>query len=56
MDLRANEGRPHGGSNRPFGYEADKVTVRWPGGAAGTETWTNLDAGPPHVLKQGEGK
>ncbi len=28
MDLRANEGRPHGGSNRPFGYEADKVTVR----------------------------
>lgn len=28
MDLVANEGRPHGGSNRPFGYEKDKVTVR----------------------------
>ena len=35
---------------------ADTVTVRWPGRAAGTETWTNLDAGPPHVLKQGEAK
>ena len=28
MDLLADEGRPHGGSNRPFGFEADKVTVR----------------------------
>ena len=28
MDLIAGEGRPHGGSNRPFGYENDKVTVR----------------------------
>ena len=36
--------------------KADTVTVRWPGRAAGTETWTNLDAGPPHVLKQGEAK
>jgi site-specific DNA recombinase len=24
----AASGRPHGGSNRPFGYQADKVTVR----------------------------
>ena len=36
--------------------KADKVTVRWPGKDAGTETWTNLDAGKTHVLKQGEAK
>jgi len=36
--------------------KADKVTVRWPGGAAGNETWTNLEAGKTHVLKQGEAK
>lgn len=28
MDLVAGEGRPHGGSNRPFGFEEDKVTIR----------------------------
>lgn len=28
LDQVAAEGRPHGGSNRPFGYEADKITVR----------------------------
>lgn len=27
-DERAAAGRPHGGSQRPFGYEADKVTIR----------------------------
>jgi enediyne biosynthesis protein E4 len=36
--------------------KADKVTVRWPGKAGGAETWTNLDAGRTHVLKQGESK
>jgi hypothetical protein len=36
--------------------KADKVTVRWPGQDAGSETWTNLDAGKPHVLRQGEAK
>jgi hypothetical protein len=34
----------------------DKVTVRWPGRDAGTETWTDLDVGKLHVLKQGEAK
>jgi hypothetical protein len=28
LDQVAASGRPHGGSNRPFGYEADKMTVR----------------------------
>jgi site-specific DNA recombinase len=28
LDQLAAEGRPHGGYRRPFGYEADKVTVR----------------------------
>jgi site-specific DNA recombinase len=28
LDEVAAEGRPHGGANRPFGYEADKVTIR----------------------------
>ncbi|MBW8780377.1 MAG: recombinase family protein [Acidobacteria bacterium] len=28
LDQVAAEGRPHGGSQRPFGYEADKVTVK----------------------------
>ncbi|HUR55531.1 MAG TPA: CRTAC1 family protein [Gemmataceae bacterium] len=32
----------------------DKVTVRWPGKAATPETWTDLDAGKTHTLKQGE--
>jgi hypothetical protein len=36
--------------------KADKVTVRWPGKDAGTETWTNLDAGRPHLLEQGKAK
>jgi hypothetical protein len=36
--------------------KADKVTVRWPGKEARSETWTNLDAGKPHMLKQGEAK
>jgi hypothetical protein len=36
--------------------KADKVTVRWPGQDASTETWINLDAGKTHVLKQGESK
>jgi hypothetical protein len=36
--------------------KADKVTVRWPGRDAGTETWTNLDAGRPHLLEQGQAK
>ncbi|HEX3152287.1 MAG TPA: CRTAC1 family protein [Gemmataceae bacterium] len=36
--------------------KADKATVRWPGKAAGTETWTNLEAGKTHKLKQGEAK
>lgn len=35
--------------------KADKVTVRWPG-QAGAETWANLEAGKPHILKQGEAK
>lgn len=25
-DERASEGKPHGGSNRPFGFEADRIT------------------------------
>ena len=36
--------------------KADKVTVRWPGTAGGTEVWTNLDAGKTHELKQGGAK
>ncbi len=36
--------------------KADKVTVRWPGKDAGTETWTNVEAGKPHVLEQGKAK
>lgn len=28
MDELAETGKPHGGSNRPFGYEADRITVR----------------------------
>ncbi|MBA2752269.1 MAG: recombinase family protein, partial [Actinobacteria bacterium] len=28
MDEVAASGRPHGGSNRPFGYDDDKITVR----------------------------
>ncbi len=34
--------------------KVDKVTVRWPGKNAGTETWSDLEAGRTHVLKQGE--
>jgi site-specific DNA recombinase len=30
MDELAQQGRPHGGAYRPFGYDADKVTVREP--------------------------
>jgi hypothetical protein len=36
--------------------KVDRVTVRWPGKDAGTETWANLDADKMHVLKQGEGR
>ena len=36
--------------------KADRVTVRWPGKTARTETWTNLEANKPHILKQGEAK
>jgi hypothetical protein len=36
--------------------KADAVTVRWPGKDAGTETWTNLDAGRLHPLDQGKAK
>ncbi len=36
--------------------KADRVTVRWPGKDAGTESWTNLDAGKAHVLEQGKAK
>jgi hypothetical protein len=35
--------------------KVDKLTVRWPGKDAGTETWANLDADKLHTLKQGEG-
>ena len=35
--------------------KADKVTVRWPGKDAASETWTNLTAGP-HTLEQGKAK
>jgi enediyne biosynthesis protein E4 len=34
--------------------KADKVTVRWPGKDAGTDTWTGLVADKLHVLKQGD--
>jgi len=36
--------------------KADKVTVRWPGKDAGTETWTNLNAGKTQTLEQGKAK
>jgi hypothetical protein len=36
--------------------KADKVTVRWPGKDSPSETWTNLDAGQLHTLKQGEAR
>jgi len=36
--------------------KVDKVTVRWPGKSASSETWTNLDAGKTHVLKQGQAR
>ena len=36
--------------------KADKVTVRWPGKDAGTETWTNLESGKTHPLEQGNAK
>jgi hypothetical protein len=31
----------------------DKLTVRWPGRAAESQTWTALEAGKTHVLNQG---
>ena len=40
MQELAEAGRPHGGGNRPFGFEADKVTVR----AAEAEVITQLVA------------
>lgn len=40
MEQVAAEGRPHGGSGRPFGYEADRVTVR----AEEAETYRSLVA------------
>jgi enediyne biosynthesis protein E4 len=36
--------------------KVDKVTVRWPGKDATTETWTGLDVDNAHVLKQCEGR
>jgi hypothetical protein len=36
--------------------KVDKVTVKWPGKDAGTETWTGLDVDKGHTLKQGEGR
>lgn len=36
--------------------KVDRVTVRWPGKAGASETWTNLDADKTHALKQGEAK
>lgn len=36
--------------------KADKVSVRWPGVAGGTEVWANLEAGKTHDLKQGTAK
>jgi hypothetical protein len=33
----------------------DRVTVRWPGRAAGTESWSGLAIGQVHVLEQGRG-
>ena len=32
----------------------DKVTVRWPGKNAGTQTWTGLKCDAPYRLKQGD--
>jgi hypothetical protein len=37
------------------GTKADKVTVRWPGKDAASETWTNLAPGA-HTLEQGKAK
>ncbi len=34
--------------------KVDKVTVRWPGKDARSETWSNLDADKAHVLTQGK--
>lgn len=34
----------------------DKVTVRWPGVAAGSRTWANLPAGRTHILSQTDPK
>jgi hypothetical protein len=34
----------------------DKVTVRWPGRDAATETWTSLDADKAHTLEQGKAR
>jgi len=36
--------------------KVNRVTVRWPGPGAGTETWTGLDVDKVHVLKQSEGR
>ena len=34
--------------------KVDKLTVRWPGQDAGTQTWADLAADRVHILKQGE--
>ena len=36
--------------------KVDKVTVRWPGKDAGTETWTSLNVDQTHTLEQGKGR
>ncbi len=36
--------------------KVDKVTIRWPGKAGGSETWTNLTVDRAHELKQGTAK
>jgi hypothetical protein len=36
--------------------KVDKVTVRWPGKDAGTDTWSGLEVNKLHVLQQGTGR
>jgi len=36
--------------------KVEKVTVKWPGKDAKTETWTGLDVDKVHPLKQDEGR
>ena len=34
--------------------KVDKLTVRWPGKDAGSQTWADLAADTVNILKQGE--